>query len=187
MTKNITDKIEVSAPSKVGQIGIVVRDTRRAAEYFSRIYNIKPWYRGLFVEEETFYRGSRIPLELEVLIGFCGGVEIELIQMKNDVQNIYSDILKKQDGGMHHIGFFVNGLDKKVAEAKALGAEPLQWGMLKTKGGAVTRYVYFDTVQTCGTVTEYIETKFLGLSMPHMHFMVKVSALTGDVERINVG
>lgn len=170
--------------SKVGQIGMVVRDAKRSAEYFSKLYNIKPWYRAKFSHKETIYRGKHIDLDLDILIGFCGGVEIELIQVKNDVENIYSDILKKQDGGIHHIGFFIKEYDRKLASMKSLGVEPLQWGTLKTTGGAVTRYVYFDTVKTCGTITEFIETKFLGLSIPHTQFMVRISALTGDVKRI---
>jgi hypothetical protein len=180
----VMGKINSFIPSKVGQIGMVVRDAKRSAEYFSKLYNIKPWFQAKLAEKETFYRGKQIDLDAEILIGFCGGVEIELIQINNDVETIYSDILKKQDGGIHHIGFFINGYDSKLAAMKTLGVEPLQWGTLKTTGGAVTRYVYFDTIETCGTITEYIETKFLGLSIPHTQFMVKISALTGDVIRI---
>jgi hypothetical protein len=168
----------------VGQIGMVVRNAKSSAEYFSRLYNIKPWFRAKFAKKQTFYKGTEIDLDADILIGFCGGVEIELIQLNTNVETIYSDILQKQNGGIHHIGFFIKGLDEKVAAMKAKGAEPLQWGMLKTRGGAVTRYAYFDTIETCGTVTEYIETKFLGLTMPHMQSLVKFSALTGDVERV---
>jgi hypothetical protein len=163
---------------------MVVRDAKRSADYFSRLYNVKPWFRARFAEKETFYRGKPVDLDADILIGFCGGVEIELIQVNTDEETIYSDILKKQDGGIHHIGFFINGYDRKLADMKALGVEPLQWGTLKTTGGAVTRYVYFDTIETCGTVTEYIETRFLGLCIPHTQFMVKISALTGDVTRV---
>jgi hypothetical protein len=184
MPKTAIENINTFTPSKVGQIGMVVRDAKRSAENFSKLYNIKPWFKAKFAEKETFYRGEQIDFDAEILIGFCGGVEIELIQVNNDVETIYSDILKKQDGGIHHIGFFISGYDSKLAAIKTLGVEPLQWGTLKTTGGAVTRYVYFDTVKTCGTITEYIETKFLGLSIPHTQFMVKISALTGDVIRV---
>lgn len=183
MKEDTPEKTQTTAPSRVGQIGMVVRDACRAAEHFSRIYAIEPWYRAEFVEKETFYRGAGIELDAEILIGFCGGIEVELIQMNNDVENIYSDILRKQDGGIHHVGFFISGYDDKVTAMKAKGVEPLQWGTLRTKGGAVTRYTYFDTVRTCGTVTEYIETKFIGLNIPHSHFMVRFSTLTGDVKR----
>lgn len=184
MVENAKEKLAAFTPSKVGQIGMVVRDARSSAEYFSRLYNIKPWFMAKFAEKQTFYRGKEINLDADILIGFCGGVEIELIQLNNDEETIYSDILRKQNGGIHHIGFFIRGLDEKVAAMKAKGAEPLQWGRLKTKGGAVTRYVYFDTIETCGTVTEYIETTLLGLTMPHLQFLVKFSSLLGDVVRI---
>ena len=184
MPENTLGKIVTHTASKVGQIGMVVRDAKRSAEYFSKLYNIKPWFRANLAKKEIFYNGKEIDLDAEILIGFCGGVEIELIQVNNDVENIYSDILKKQDGGVHHIGFFISGYDSKLAAMKTLGVEPLQWGTLKTTGGAVTRFVYFDTIKTCGTITEFIETKFLGLIMPHTQFMVKISALTGDVTRV---
>jgi hypothetical protein len=186
MARCTKDKAQAFTPSRVGQVGMVVRNARRSAEHFSRLYNIRPWYLAQFTHKETFYRGRPIDLDAEILMGFCGGVEIELIQMNNDVENIYSDILKKQDGGIHHVGFFISRYDEKVAEAQARGAKPLQWGTLKTKGGAVTRYMYFDTIETCGTVTEYIETKFLGLCIPHLPFMVRFSGLTGDVRRLDL-
>lgn len=186
MARSQRGVLEAPAPSRVGQIGMVVRDARRTAEHFSRLYGIQPWFRATFTDKQTFYRGTEIDLDAEILIGFCGKVEIELIQLNNDVETIYSDILRKQNGGIHHIGFFIKGLDHEVEALKAKGAEPLQWGMLKTRGGAVTRYVYFDTIETCGTITEYIETKFLGMSMPHMELLVRFSALTGDVSRVQL-
>ncbi len=186
MSGQVPDAKMEAAPPRVGQVGMVVRDARRSAEHFSKLYSIRDWYRAEFTQKEVFYRGARIDLDAEILIGFCRGVEIELIQMNNDIQNIYTDILNRQGGGVHHLGFFIRGYEKKIAEMKARGVEPLQWGTLKTRGGAVTRFTYFDTMETCGTVTEYIETKFLGLPMPHAHFMVKIGALTGDVTRLAV-
>jgi hypothetical protein len=174
------------APEKAGQIGMVVKDAKAAAGYFSRLYHIGSWYRADFKEKQVFYRGREVDLDAEILIGFSNGIEIELIQMNNDQENIYSDILRKQEGGIHHIGFFVSGYDLKLAEMKAMGVEPLQWGTLKTKGGAVTRFTYFDTIKTCGTVTEYIETKFIGVCVPHNSFMMKISTLTGDLKRVEL-
>jgi methylmalonyl-CoA/ethylmalonyl-CoA epimerase len=186
MSQVTGEKRTAPAPCKASQIGMVVRNARSSAEYFSGLYNIKPWYHAEFVEKKIFYRGKEIELDAEILIGFSGGVEIELIQMNNDEENIYSDILGKQDGGIHHIGFFISGYDRKLAEMKAMGVEPLQWGTLKTKGGAVTRFTYFDTIKTCGTVTEYIETKFIGVCVPHNRFMMKISTLTGDATRVGI-
>ena len=186
MNQHSKGKKTVPAPDKAGQIGMVVRDARRSAEYFARLYNIRPWYRAEFADKKVFYRNREIDLDAEILLGFSRSVEIELIQMNNDVENVYSDILGKQEGGIHHIGFFISGYDQKLADMKALGIEPLQWGTLKTKGGAVTRFTYFDTIKTCGTITEYIETKFIGVCVPHNRFMMKISTLTGDLERLDL-
>jgi hypothetical protein len=174
------------APEKAGQIGMVVKDAKTAAGCFSRLYHIDSWYRADFREKQVFYRGREVDLDAEILIGFSNGIEIELIQMNNEQETIYSDILRKQEGGIHHIGFFITGYDRKLAEMKARGVEPLQWGTLKTRGGAVTRFTYFDTIKTCGTVTEYIETTFLGVPVPHNRFMMKISTITGDLERVSL-
>jgi hypothetical protein len=177
-------KIDTLGSSKFGQIGIVARDVRRAADCLSQLYPIKAWYQPQIAVKETFYRGRPIDLNDEVLIGFCQGIEIELVQINNDRENIYSSLLKYQDAGIHNIGFFINGFDRTLAALKSLGMEPIQWGTLKTSGGAVTRFAYFDTMKTCGTITKVVETKFLGLCMPHKEFMIKISALTGDALRI---
>jgi len=179
-------KINKLKPSKAGQIGMVVRDINRTVKYFSHFYNIKPWFRVKFTEINTFYRGKPINLDPTIAIAFCGGVEIELIQMNNNVENLYSEILNKQGGGIHHIGFATSNYDRALSTMKAMGAEPIQWGRLKTKGGAVTRYVYFDTVKTCGVITEFIETKFFGIPMPHSQFIMRLSSITGDVVRIKL-
>lgn len=171
-------------PVKARQIGMIVRDIDRSVEYFSKIYNIRPWFRARFTEMQTFYRGKEVDLAAEVAVGFSGGVEIELIQMNNDVENLYSDVLRKQDGGIHHIGFFVKDIDRQVAAMKAMGVEPIQSGRLKSPAGAVTTYAYFDTVDTCGVITEFIETKFFGVTMPHAKFLMQLSSITGDVTRI---
>ena len=79
------EKIKGVKLSKVSQIGIVVPDIGTAVSYYSKFLNIKPWFRG-----ESF------PLELDIVLAFSGGIEIELIQMLTDRECIYSDIMKKQ-------------------------------------------------------------------------------------------
>ncbi len=170
--------------SRIGQVGIVVRDIARSMEYFSGLYNVGPWYRTKLAEEEMSYRGKKIDLKLDIVIAFTGKVEIELIQVISGEENIYSSILEKQGGGVHHLGFLVSGFDRKLEAVKAMGVRPLQWGTLRTAGGAVTRFAYLDTIDTCGVITEFIETKLFGISMPHSNLIMRIGSLTGDCTRI---
>ena len=172
--------------SKIGQIGIVVKDIARSMEYFSGLYDVGPWYRTKLAEEEMYYRGRKIDLKLDITIAFTGGVEIELIQVISGDENIYSSILEKQGGGVHHLGFLVTGFDRKLEAVRAMGVTPLQWGRLKTSGGAVTRFAYLDTIETCGVITEFIESKLYGVVTPHTGLLMEIGRLTGDVARVKL-
>lgn len=167
----------------VGQIGIVVQDIPVAVAYYSKLLDIGPWYRSNTVRHEAVYRGKPISPDLDIAIAFQGGMEIELIQVKGKQEIVYSDMLEKCGGGIHHLGFLVSGYEKKLAEMKANGVKVLQSGVITTKGSAVTRYAYLDTVEQCGIVSELISTTLAGIPMPHARLIMDIGCLTGDVEK----
>ena len=169
---------------KVSQIGIVVPDIGKAVRYYSKFLNIRPWFRSKTISNDVAFRGESFSLELDIALAFSGGLEIELIQMLTDRLCIYSDIMKKQGGGLHHIGTMVRGFDKKLGQMKAAGIGVIQSGVIRTVGGAVTRYAYMDTVSTCGIISEIIESKLMGIPVFHNNFMMHVARLTGDTDLI---
>lgn len=169
---------------KVSQIGIVVPDIGKAVRYYSKILNIKPWFRSKTESNNAFFKGESFTLELDIALAFSGSLEIELIQMLTDRECIYSDIMKKQGGGLHHIGTMVSGFDKKLDQLRTMGIEVIQSGVIKTVGGAVTNYAYLDTVSTCGIISEIIESKLVGIPVFHNNFMMHVGRITGDIDLI---
>jgi methylmalonyl-CoA/ethylmalonyl-CoA epimerase len=172
--------------SNSNQIGILVKDIPKAVEHYSKLLNIGPWFRSKTVEHEVFYRGKPISLDLDIVLAFQGGMEIELIQVKGGDECVYSDLLRKSGGGIHHLGFLVSSCDAKLANMKEAGINVLQSGIITTKGSAVTRYAYLDTTEQCGIITEIIETKLKGLLMPHGKLIMGIGCITGDVERVKV-
>jgi methylmalonyl-CoA/ethylmalonyl-CoA epimerase len=170
----------------VNQIGILVKDIPEAVAFYSKLLNIGNWYRSNTVKNEAIYRGKPIDIEGDIVIAFQGGVEIELIQVKSKEENVYSDMLAKCGGGIHHLGFTVSGYDKKLEQMKANGIEVLQSGVITTKGSAVTRYAYLDTIKQCGIISELIATTIVGIPMPHCKLIMDIGRITGDVERVKV-
>jgi methylmalonyl-CoA/ethylmalonyl-CoA epimerase len=168
----------------LGQIGILVQNIPEAIVYYSKFLNIGPWYRSNTVMNESVYRGKPFKPDLDIVLAFNGGVEIELIEDKGNQENVYSDMLSKVGGGIHHIGFLVSNYDRKLEEMKANGVEVLQSGTITTKGSAITKYAYLDTVKQCGIVSELISTTLMGIPMPHGRFIMEIGRLTGDVERV---
>lgn len=180
---DLEKKTDVKLP-KVGQIGIVVLDIGKAVWYYTKFLNIKPWFRSRTVSNDATFKGESFRLELDIALAFSGGVEIELIQMRTGRECIYSDIMEKQGGGLHHIGFMVRDFDQKLDQMKTMGIGVIQSGVIKTVGGAVTNYAYLDTVSACGIISEIIESKLVGIPVPHNRFMMHVGRLTGDIDLI---
>ena len=124
----------------VNQIGILVPNIPEAVAYYTKLLNIGHWYRSNTVKHEAIYRGKPISTGLDIVIAFQGAVEIELIQVKHETECVYSDMLRKSGGGIHHLGFTVSGYDKKLDQMKRNGVEGLQSGVITKKGSAITRY-----------------------------------------------
>lgn len=169
---------------KVSQIGIVVPDIGTAVRHYSKFLNIKPWFRSKTRSNDVVFQGQSFPLELDIALAFSGGMEIELIQMLTDRECIYSDFMRKHGGGVHHIGIMVTGFDRKLDRMKAAGIGVIQSGVIRTVGGAVTKFAYLDTVSTCGIISEIIESRLIGIPVPHNNFMMHVGRLTGDIDLV---
>jgi catechol 2,3-dioxygenase-like lactoylglutathione lyase family enzyme len=171
---------------KVNQIGILVPNITEAVAYYTELLSIGNWYRSNTVRHEAFYRGKPISTEVDIVLAFQGAMEIELIHVKHEDECVYSDMLKKSGGGIHHLGFTVSGYDQKLDQMKRNGVEVLQSGVITTKGSAITRYVYLDTIKQCGIISELIVTTLKGLRMPHGKLIMDIGCITGDVERVKV-
>jgi catechol 2,3-dioxygenase-like lactoylglutathione lyase family enzyme len=170
----------------VNQIGILVPNIPEAVAYYTKLLNIGHWYRSNTVKHEAIYRGKPVNTEVDIVLAFQGAMEIELIQVKHEDECVYSDMLKKSGGGIHHLGFTVARYDKKLYQMKRNGVEVLQSGVITTKGSAITRYAYLDTIKQCGIISELIVTTLKGLRMPHGKLIMEIGCITGDVERIKV-
>src|SRR5664280_1343346 len=76
----------------VNQIGILVKDIPEAVAYYTKLLNIGNWYRSNTVKHEAIYRGNPIKPEVDIVLAFQGGVEIELIQVKGKVAVSYTHL-----------------------------------------------------------------------------------------------
>ena len=171
---------------KLNQIGVLVKDISKSAAYYSKLLGIGPWFRSKTVRHDLVFRDKPIALDLDLVIAFRGGMEYELIQVRGGDECIYSEMLRKNGGGIHHLWTVVWDFDGKLAKIREAGINVLQSGTITTKGAAVTKYAYLDTVAQCGIITELIETKLMGIHVPQNRFMMSIGRVTGDVEMLRV-
>ncbi len=168
------------------QLGIIVKSIDRSLPYYSKVLNIKPWYRAEIETSEIYYKDKRIELELDLAVGYSGGLQFELIEVGRGDKNIYTDLIEKQGEGLHHIGFLSSDIDKGIDALQKRGFQPLQHGTLKTKGKAITRFAYFDSIERCGYIIELIQTTLFGISIGQSRFLMKLGKLLGDIDVIKI-
>ena len=169
---------------QISQIGIVVNDMNKALSLYTGLLGIKPWYRAKIVKSEITFKGNKIDQELDIVVGYSGSVQFELIQVIKGNENIYSDLINKEGHGLHHIGFLVSNIEKQSGVIEQHGFQSLQHGSLTTKGKAITRFNYFDTFDECGYFIELIQTTLHGINVGMSRYMMKLGKLFGDVEVI---
>jgi catechol 2,3-dioxygenase-like lactoylglutathione lyase family enzyme len=175
---------------RVKQIGIIVNDLDEAVKYYDRIFKIGPWFRTDFTKKKHLFRGKEeVHYGIDIALAFSGKMQFELICPKDGDRNIHSDYLKSNGEGIHHLGFFVTGIEKKVDILDKLGIGVIQSGFLESKGkggGTVTKYAYLDTAKIGGIVFELIQTKFVGVNIEMSRFWFELGNITGDVEKIKI-
>ena len=169
------------------QLGIVVKSIHESLPFYSKVLNINPWYSAKIKEKKIYYKDKLIDLDLDIVIGYSGSLQFELIEIVKDTEeHVYSDLVAAQGEGLHHIGFTVSNIEKRIEAMEKAGFKKIQHGFLKTKGMALTKFAYFDTIEHCGYITELIQTTLFGINMGMSHFMVKLGKLLGDVDLVSI-
>jgi catechol 2,3-dioxygenase-like lactoylglutathione lyase family enzyme len=173
---------------RLSQLGIVVNDINKTVKYLSGTFGIGPWFRAGLSDTEHYLGGKKkINYETDLVLAFTGKIQIELIEQKEGDRNVYVDHLEKKGEGIHHLGFFVSDIDKRLEAVDKMGIDILQSGTIKSVGkggGSVTKYAYLDTEEIGGIIIEYIQTKFIGVNIKMSRFWLELGNITGDVEKM---
>ena len=119
----MTNKGKVVLPP-VSQVGIVVKDIEKTAEYYYTTFGIGPFSIQEVKMEGVMLRGRPITAKIKVAFAQSGPVQIEIIQPLEG-ENIYTEFLDSKGEGLHHLRFRVNDLDGIVAELAKQGIEPI--------------------------------------------------------------
>jgi hypothetical protein len=141
----------------IRQICLVVRDLDQAMGQWSAL-GIGPWrvhdLGPNWVREMTF-RGQPQRTAVKFAAAHSGPLNVELIE-PSDEPNVYTEHLDVHGEGLHHLGYFVDDIDKAIEEMRSLGYDVVQSGRgLGVDGDGA--YAYFDTIATLGCMLEAIE------------------------------
>ncbi|MDA8403591.1 MAG: VOC family protein [Desulfobacteraceae bacterium] len=103
---------------RINQIAILAKDISKSAAHYSKLLGIGPWFRSKTVRRDLVFRDKPIALDLDLAIAFRGGMGYELIQVRGGDECIYSEMPRKNGGGIHHLGAVVWDSDGKLAKVR---------------------------------------------------------------------
>lgn len=183
-------KFSVDIPTlglpRIYQLGIVVKSIQETLPFYTTFMGISCWYRGEVAEMKTVYHGETIQADADMVFGYSGRLMIELIEPKGGDADIYSDFLKENGQGLHHLGIEVRDYESTMQKIQHMGIPIIQSGVLKSKGGALSKFSYIDTRHWCGYPIEIMETRLFGIPVGKGEFMMKVGCLLGDATRVKI-
>ncbi len=146
-------------PGKFAQVGIVVRDLKRAMENYESTLGIGPFATIEFKPETNFVRGRKGNIHLKIGIArLSPEVSLELLQVVSG-EPYHKDFLEKHGEGVQHLGFFTDEYDRVLKRAEEMGISVLMSAETDVPGMGHIRGAYLDTLDSAGTLIEIIEIK----------------------------
>ena len=149
---------------KIGQLGYVVPDINEGIAYCREVLGIRPWMLLDEKPEPCLQYGKEICIHLKIALAYAGSMQIELIQVM-DGESLHLDHLTKPEGMLHHLGFMVQDVNRRLEECRRLGIGVLQRGTIRDAGFTVD-YAYLDTVAPAGIILELIQWRLGPISLP---------------------
>ena len=150
MKKNAEAKV-VLPP--VTQVGIVVKDAEKTADYYTSTLGIGPFRFFDGGLEKCTLRGEPATGKVKVALAQVGPLEIELIQVIEGAE-YYAEFLRNKGEGIHHLGINVDTFetyDSLLAELANQGIKPVFGAR-----GHRSAFAYLDDQTTSGLKLELI-------------------------------
>lgn len=134
----------------VSQIGIVVKDIEKSADYYAARFDIGPFSIMEVDLDGAVLRGKPASIRMKVGFAQSGPVQLELIQPLSG-DNIYTEFLAAKGEGIHHLGFQVEDFDAMLAAFAREGVEPVFY---RNRDGFA--FAYMDTEKIGGVMVELL-------------------------------
>ncbi len=162
----------------VGQVGYVVEDVRAVIAQFRDKPRMTRWL-VLDHDHSRTFNGAKGRCTLRIALAYQGEMQLELIQVM-DGDTIHAGAATQQAHKVHHLGFNVRNLDRRLAHCQGNGAPVLQQGTIKSAGLTVD-YAYVDASHIGGpdVLLELIQWRIGPLPVPVNRLIFNASCVLG--------
>lgn len=137
----------------VSQVGIVVRDIQKVADYYTAAFGIGPFSIIDVNMDGVLWHDKPISTKIKAAFAQSGALQVEFIQPVEG-QNLYTEFLASHGEGLHHLGFQVEDFDGLLAAFANEGIKPIFHQRTPAFG-----FAYLDTGRIGGVIFELIWTK----------------------------
>lgn len=145
-------------PARLGEImqmAYVPRDFDAALAFWTEQMGVGPFFvRQNVTFERALYRGAPAEITFDMALSYWGDIQIELIRPLGEASGIFSEWLRDDGAGLHHVCVVVDDIGQARAAAEAAGHALLQEAWMP---GGVGEAIYVDTGGGPGTIVEYIQ------------------------------
>ena len=163
---------------KLGQIGYVVKDVDKTVSYYRDTLGIRPWMLLDERPEPCLEKGKEVHPLLRIALAYMGSIQVELIQVVEG-ESVHLNHPAESPWRVHHLGFMVQDINKRLDACQKLGIGLLQRGTMRDIGFAVD-YAYLDTVEQAGVVIEFIEWRLGSLPLPVNRLIFNILCRAGS-------
>jgi len=162
----------------LGQIGYVVKDVDKTVSYYRDTLGIRPWMLLDERPQPCIEKGKEVHPLLKIALAYTGPIQLELIQVVEG-ESVYLNHPAESLWRVHHLGFMVQDIEKRLNACQKLGIVVLQRGTIRDIGFTVD-YAYLDTVEEAGVVIEFIQWRLGALPLPVNRLVFNTLCLAGS-------
>jgi len=138
---------------KLDHMAVVVKDVEKAVDFYSKAFGIE--FEEIAQHElpaDVITRGKPSPFTMKVTFGQMGPIRLELVQVVEG-ECLYTEFLRENGEGVHHLGYEVADIEEEIANAEAQGLEMICH--LKIVG--IMAFAHFDPGKTNGLRIELVQ------------------------------
>jgi len=163
---------------KLGQIGYVVKDVDKTVSYYRDTLGIRPWMLLDERPEPCLEKGKEVHPLLKIALAYMGSIQVELIQVVEG-ESVHLNHPAESPWRVHHLGFMVQDINKRLDACQKLGIGLLQRGTIRDIGFMVD-YAYLDTVEQAGVVIEFIQWRLGAVPLPVNRLIFNILCRAGS-------
>jgi 4-hydroxyphenylpyruvate dioxygenase-like putative hemolysin len=153
------------------QIAYTVQDMEKSVADFTQRLGIGPWYPFDYrATAKARYRGAATSLHARIIRGFCGHLNVELIQQLDDGPSVYRDVIERRGHGFHHWSVGTAEFDRDVASYEEAGYELAYFEDIPGRH----RLAYMDTTADMPGMVELCEMTEVHEAFLHRMYQTSV-------------